>query len=82
MTGFSACNVWDMRRLYESYTPAKALAQGGREVDFDEANPIQRQPVAELSETGKRISANVIASKSSFQPSVYLSLIGVASCPV
>jgi predicted nuclease of restriction endonuclease-like (RecB) superfamily len=48
MTGFSARNVWDMRRLYETYTTAEVLSRAVREMAQRPANPILRQPVAEL----------------------------------
>ncbi|HEY5550691.1 MAG TPA: PDDEXK nuclease domain-containing protein [Opitutaceae bacterium] len=49
MTGFSARNVWDMRRLYESYTSAGILAQAVRDLGHSRAKPILRRAVAELS---------------------------------
>ena len=48
MTGFSERNLWDMRRLYETYTAPDALAEAGRTTGRQPANPILRQPVAEL----------------------------------
>ena len=48
MTGFSPRNVWDMRRLYETYTAPEFLAQAVREIDHRKANQILRQPVAEF----------------------------------
>jgi len=49
MTGFSPRNVWDMRRLYATYTAPKFLAQAAREIDDREAGQILRQAVAEFS---------------------------------
>ena len=57
MTGFSPRNVWDMRRLYESYTTPKTLAQAVREIDIGEAGPILRQPVAELAANKKSLQS-------------------------
>lgn len=48
MRGFPARNVWDMRRLYETYTAADFLAQAMREFGRSPGNPILRQPVAGL----------------------------------
>ena len=48
MAGFSPRNVWDMRRLYETYTAPAFLAQAAREIDQSKADPILRQAVAEL----------------------------------
>ncbi|MCG2660096.1 MAG: DUF1016 N-terminal domain-containing protein [Kiritimatiellae bacterium] len=53
-TGFSPRNVWDMRRLYESYTAPECLAQTAQEIDHGMANKILRQPVAELGGDEKR----------------------------
>jgi len=49
-TGFSARNVWDMRRLYVSCTDAAVLVQAARERAKLGARPILRQAVAELKE--------------------------------
>ena len=49
-TGFSARNVWDMRRLYLACTDAAVLAQAAREGPKLGARPILRQAVAELKE--------------------------------
>ena len=49
MTGFSPRNVWDMRRLYATYTAPEFLAQAAREIDDREAGQILRQAVAEFS---------------------------------
>jgi|GEM_PF-2426189 len=54
MTGFSPRNVWDMRRLYETYTAPEFLAQAVREIDHRKANQILRQPVAEFGRSRKR----------------------------
>jgi len=48
MHGFSARNVWDMRRLYEAYTAPDFLAQAVQEFRQSRVDPILRQPVAEL----------------------------------
>ena len=52
-TGFSARNVWDMRRLYVACTDAAVLAQAARKGPKLGARPIPRQAVAELN-GGKR----------------------------
>ncbi len=54
MTGFSARNVWDMRRLNEAYTAAEILAEAAKERAHRTALPILRQPVAELATDIKR----------------------------
>lgn len=48
VTGFSARNLWDMRRLIESYTNPGFLEKVARELDADSKN--WRQPVAKLKE--------------------------------
>jgi predicted nuclease of restriction endonuclease-like (RecB) superfamily len=48
MTGFSPRNVWDMRRLYATYTAPEFLEQAARENDRSIPNPILRQAVAKL----------------------------------
>lgn len=48
MTGFSPRNVWDMRRLYATYTSSEFLSQAAREIDLGGEGQILRQPVAEL----------------------------------
>ena len=53
MSGFSARNLWDMRRLFEAYASSKFLAQAARDLDRVEASLILRQPVAEF-EGGKK----------------------------
>ena len=57
MTGFSPRNVWDMRRLYATYTTPAFLSQAVREIDRGEEGQILRQAVAELSEDTKRLRA-------------------------
>lgn len=54
MTGFSPRNVWDMRRLYATYTAPEFLAQAAREIDDREAGQILRQAVAEFGGSIKR----------------------------
>jgi len=54
MTGFSPRNVWDMRRLYHTYTTPEILAQVAREFEQRRVDPILRQPVAELAGDEKR----------------------------
>lgn len=49
MTGFSPRNVWDMRRLYETYSTTKFLEQLAPETAQRAPGQILRQPVAELS---------------------------------
>jgi DUF1016 N-terminal domain len=46
--GFSPRNIWDMRRLYETYTTPEFLAQAVPEIPESASDPILRQPVAEL----------------------------------
>jgi len=46
-SGFSARNVWDMRRLYLSYTDRGFLSQAVREIDRIRDRAFLRQPVAE-----------------------------------
>ena len=50
MSGFSPRNVWDMKRFFEAYSAPESLAQVVREMSKRRANPILRQPVAELEE--------------------------------
>ncbi|MDP2866485.1 MAG: DUF1016 N-terminal domain-containing protein, partial [Elusimicrobiota bacterium] len=54
MTGFSPRNVWDMRRLCESYTAHEFLAQAAREAGHGIANKILRPPAAEFRGGEKR----------------------------
>jgi len=51
MTGFSSRNIWDMRRLYETYTAPEFIAQAVREFDDHGTNQILRQPVAEFDQS-------------------------------
>ena len=48
ISGFSARNLWDMRRLIEAYSNARVLAQAVQEIEHLEKDGILRQPVAEL----------------------------------
>ena len=48
ISGFSARNLWDMRRLVEAYSNARVLAQAVQEIGHLEKDAILRQPVAEL----------------------------------
>jgi predicted nuclease of restriction endonuclease-like (RecB) superfamily len=57
VTGFSPRNVWDMRRLYATYTTPGFLSQAVREIDRGGEGQILRQAVAELSEDTKRLRA-------------------------
>jgi len=57
MTGFSPRNVWDMRRLYATYTTPEFLAQAAREIDHGEGGQILRQAVAEFDGDTKRLQA-------------------------
>jgi len=57
MTGFSPRNVWDMRRLYASYTAPEFLAQAAREIDHGEGGQLLRQAVAEVDGDKKRLQA-------------------------
>ena len=50
--GFSARNVWDMRRLFLAYTGADILAQVVRDFPRNAKNRSLRQPVAEISVIG------------------------------
>lgn len=65
ITGFSPRNVWDMRRLYATYTAPEFLAQAVREIDRSGGSQILRQPVAELGGDKKRpeAEAKLIESK-------------------
>ena len=57
MMGFSPRNVWDMRRLYATYTTSEFLAQAAREIDHGEEGQILRQAVAEFGGDTKRLQA-------------------------
>jgi len=57
ITGFSPRNVWDMRRLYVTYTAPEFLAQAAREIDHGEGGKILRQAVAEFGGDKKRRQA-------------------------
>jgi hypothetical protein len=48
MTGFSPRNVWDIRRLYATYTAPEFLAQAAQEIEDHEAGKILQQPAAEF----------------------------------
>ena len=50
MSGFSARNVWDMRRLYESYTSPEILLHAASELEELPAKAILRRAVAELTD--------------------------------
>jgi hypothetical protein len=54
MTGFSPRNVWDMRRLYETYSAPEFLEQLVPEIARSVPGHILRQPVAELAVGKKR----------------------------
>ena len=54
MTGFSPRNVWDMRRLYATYTEPAFLAQVKREMQQRKGSSILPQVVAEFSRNHKR----------------------------
>ncbi|MFH1969492.1 MAG: DUF1016 N-terminal domain-containing protein [Verrucomicrobiota bacterium] len=62
-TGFSPRNVWDMRRLYKSYTAPEFLAQAARETDHGMVNQILRQPVAELGGDEKLLQSSAKLTK-------------------
>ncbi len=53
MRGFSPRNVWDMRRLYETYTAPEFLEQPVPEIARSAPDQILRQPVAELAASKK-----------------------------
>ena len=55
VTGFSPRNVWDMRRLYATYTASDFLARTAREIEIGGEGRILRQPVAELEGDEKRL---------------------------
>jgi predicted nuclease of restriction endonuclease-like (RecB) superfamily len=57
MTGFSARNVWDMKRLYEAYSVPDFLSQVLKELSKPISRPILRQAVAELGNREKRRQA-------------------------
>lgn len=67
MRGFSPRNVWDMRRLYETYTAPEFLGQPVPEIARSAPDQILRQPVAELA-----------ASKKWLQPVAKLTKVTVA----
>ena len=48
ISGFSARNLWNMRRLVEAYSNSEVLAQAMQEIGNLEEDAILRQPVAEL----------------------------------
>jgi len=50
MSGFSARNVWDMRRLYESYNSPEILLHAASELEELPAKAILRRAVAELTD--------------------------------
>jgi len=54
LTGFSARNVWDMRRLYLTYGAADSLEQVIPELSEAQDIAILRQPVAELQKAPQR----------------------------
>jgi len=49
MRGFSARNIWDMRRFYAVCTDSQFLAQVAQEMQRGQISPILRQAVAEFS---------------------------------
>lgn len=55
MTGFSPRNIWDMRRLYETYTAPEFLELAAQESFRRAPARILRQPVAELAVSTKRL---------------------------
>ena len=57
ITGFSPRNVWDMRRLYKTYTAPEFIAQAAREINHGEGGQILRQVVAEFGGDKKRPQA-------------------------
>jgi predicted nuclease of restriction endonuclease-like (RecB) superfamily len=63
-TGFSPRNVWDMRRLYATYTIPEFLAQAVREIDHGEGCHILRQPVAEFDKDNKQPQATAKLAES------------------
>ena len=54
MTGFSARNVWYMRRLYEVFSDSEFVELAGKRTSQLSARQIRPQPVAELTESDKR----------------------------
>jgi len=57
-TGFSARNVWDMRRLYLFYTEAHFLDEAAREIFKILKNPGLRQLVAEIPNPPRQIASS------------------------
>ncbi len=53
MTGFSARNVWYMRRLYEVFSDSEFVELAGKRTSQLSARQIRPQPVAELTESDK-----------------------------
>jgi predicted nuclease of restriction endonuclease-like (RecB) superfamily len=66
MTGFSPRNVWDMRRLFETYTATNFLEHVTQEIELRGPDAILRQPVAELGagEIRRQVVANLPEGKS------------------
>jgi predicted nuclease of restriction endonuclease-like (RecB) superfamily len=57
-TGFSARNVWDMRRLYLFYTEAHFQDEAAREISKILKNPGLRQLVAEIPNPPRQIASS------------------------
>ena len=55
VAGFSARNLWDMRRLVESYTKEDFLVQVVQQLDDSEIGSYLRQAVAELDDASKQL---------------------------
>jgi predicted nuclease of restriction endonuclease-like (RecB) superfamily len=54
MTGFSARNVWYMRRLYEVFSDSEFVELAGKRTSQLSSRQIRPQPVAELTGSDKR----------------------------
>ena len=61
VTGFSARNVWDMRRLYLFYTDAHFRNETKQEISKILKNPALRQLVAEISEPPPQVATSEAA---------------------
>jgi predicted nuclease of restriction endonuclease-like (RecB) superfamily len=55
ITGFSPRNVWDMRRLYATYTAPEFLSQAVREIDHGAGGKLLRQAVAVVGGNKKQL---------------------------
>ncbi len=69
MKGFSPRNIWDMRRIYETYAAPEFLEQCAQGIALSAPCQILRQPVAELVVNRKRpqpVAKSVVPSGTEF----------------